>query len=100
MFLKFISLIYLWIKIRCLVTCNRRITYSGKDIIQRTITNLDRRTLIDDTDLHQDKDDVQKKPMPPKRLQPLLQTDPAGITTKVTPEPLIEQGENSMTPPK
>lgn len=46
----------------------------------------------DDTDSHQDKDDVQRKPMPPKRLQPLLQTDPAGITTKVTLGPLNRTG--------
>ena len=40
------------------------------------------------TDLGQDNDDMERKPTPPKRLQPLLQTDPVGITTKVTLGPL------------
>ena len=66
------SHVFNWIKpsltARCPVTCNQRIIHSEKDIIQRTISNLDRRTLIDDTDLHQDKDDVQRKTHAPKEI--------------------------------
>ena len=32
--------------VRCPVTCNQRIIHSEKDIVQRTVFNLDRRTLI------------------------------------------------------
>ena len=39
-----------------------------------------------------------EKHMPPKRLQPLLQTDPAGIITKVTPEPLNRTGRELHDP--
>ena len=52
----------------------------------------------DDTDSHQDKDDVRRKPMPPKRLQPLLQTDPAGITTEVTLLSRFSRVQLCMTP--
>ena len=44
------------------------------------------------TDLGQDNDDMERKPTPPKRLQPLLWTDPVEITTKVTLGPLSKTG--------
>ena len=44
------------------------------------------------TDLGQDNDDMERKPIPPKRLQPLLWTDPVEITTKVTLGPLSKTG--------
>ena len=44
------SYVFHWIKppltVRCPVTCNQRTIHSEKDSIQRTISNLDRRTLI------------------------------------------------------
>ena len=83
--------------LRCLVTCNQRIIHSEKDII-KGLSPTWTGPLSDDTDSHQDKADVQRKPMPPKRLQPLLHTDPVAITTKVTLGPLNNTGQELRDP--
>ena len=44
------------------------------------------------TCLRQDNDDIERKPTLPKRLQPLLWTDPVEITTKVTLGPINKTG--------
>ena len=54
--------------------------------------------LLITTDLHQDNNDAERKHTPPKRLQPLLQTDPVAITTKVTLGPLNNTGQELRDP--
>ena len=83
---------------RCPVTCNQKIIHwkrhYSKDCLQPGQKDPYWMTLI----YIKIKMMCREKPMPPKRLQPLFQTDPAGITTKVTPEPLHRTGRELRDP--